>query len=180
MLQYKRTMDRLWGAAMVLGLLLAGIWWQANVGSFIPVNVKTETWVYVASLVALVFSLFALLARRMGYVQAFPNHLRVVTPFLRLKISYRRFRSVHPEEYHKLFPPLEASWAERSILAPFYPKTAVIVELYNYPLPPVILRFFLPEQMFHPQKIGLVLVVDDWMAMSTEIDSLFGDWQGAR
>ncbi len=149
-------------------------------GSFIPISVTTETWVYVAGLVVLSFTLFALLARRMGYVQAFGNHLRVATPFLRLKISYRRIRSVHPEEYHKLFPPMEATWAERSLLAPFYNKTVVVVELYNYPISPAILRLFLPAQMFHPQKIALVFVVADWMAMSTEIDSLFGDWQGGR
>jgi hypothetical protein len=173
-------MDRLWGPTLVLGLLLAGIWWQANLGSIIPVNVKTEIWVYVASLVVLAFTLFALLGRRMGYVQAFRNHLRVVTPFLRLKISYRRIRSVHPEEFHKMFPPSKGTWAERALLEPFYDQTAVVVELFSYPISPAVLRLFLPTQRVHPPKIGLVFVVADWMAMSTELDSLFGDWQGVR
>ena len=79
-----------------------------------------------------------------------------------------------------MFPPSEATWTERALLEPFYSKTAVVVELFNYPISPAILRLFLPPQMFHPQKIGLVFVVADWMALSTEIDSLFGDWQGVR
>jgi hypothetical protein len=179
LLIYKRVMDRLWAATLVLGLLLAGVWWQAIGGWFIPLSIATETWVYMAALVVLVFSIFALLARRMGFVQAYADHLRLVTPFLRLKVSYRRVRSVHLAEFSKLYPPSQAGWAEHRLLMPFYGQTAVLVELYEYPLSPGVLRFFLPRQMFHPQMTGLVLMVDDWMALSTEIDSLFGDWQGS-
>ncbi len=179
LLIYKRVMDRLWAATLVLGLLLAGVWWQAIGGWFIPLSIVTETWVYMAALVVLLFSIFALLARRMGFVQAYADHLRLVTPFLRLKVSYRRVRSVHLAEFSKLFPPNQTGWAEQRLLMPFYGQTAVLVELYEYPLSPGVLRFFLPRQMFHPQMTGLVLMVDDWMALSTEIDSLFGDWQGS-
>jgi hypothetical protein len=172
-------MDRLWFATLILGLLLAGVWWQAIGGWIIPLSIFTETWVYMAALVVLIFSIFTLLARRMGFVQAYADHLRLVTPFLRLKVSYRRVRSVHLAEFSKLFPPSQVGWADQRFLMPFYGQTAVLVELYEYPLSPGVLRFFLPRQMFHPQMAGLVLMVDDWMALSTQIDSLFGDWQGA-
>ena len=178
LLIYKRFMDRLWASTLVLGLLLAGVWWQAIGGWVIPLSIFTETWVYMAALVVLLFSVFALLARRMGFVQAYADHLRLVTPFLRLKVSYRRVRSVHLAEFSQLFPPSQASWAEHRLLMPFYGQTAVLVELYEYPLSLGVLRFFMPEQMFHPQMTGLVLMVEDWMALSTEIDSLFGNWQG--
>jgi hypothetical protein len=178
LLIYKRFMDRLWAATLVLGLLLAGVWWQALGGWVIPLSIFTETWVYMAALVVLLFSIFALLARRMGFVQAYADHLRLGTPFLRLKVSYRRVRSVHLAEFSQLFPPGQAGWAEHRLLTPFYGQTAVLVELYEYPLGLGALRFFMPKQMFHPQMTGLVLMVEDWMALSTEIDSLFGDWQG--
>ncbi len=180
LLIYKRFMDRVWGATLALGLLLAGVWWQAIGGWIIPISFSTETWVYVAALVVLVIGLFALLTRRMGYVQAHANHLRLSTPFLRLNISYRRVRSVRVAEFSKLFPPAAAGWAEKRLLMPFFGQSAVVIELYDYPLSPRVLRFFLPDQMFHPQMTGLVLMVEDWMALSTEIDSFFGDWQGSQ
>lgn len=169
-------MNRLWKATLVLGLLLAGLWWQALVGVIMPLHPPYENFVYLAALVVLGFTLFAMLARSMSYVQAFHNHIRVVTPFLRLKVSYSRVRSVRPAEFHKLFPPAEAGWAERRFLEPFYPLTVVFVELSRYPLPRGLLRLFLPPQMFYPQSRGLVFVVEDWMALSTEIESFRGQW----
>jgi hypothetical protein len=43
-------------------------------------------------------------------------------------------------------------------------------------LPPFFLRFFLAPQMFYKRGKGLVLLVPDWMALSTEIDTFVGAW----
>lgn len=177
LLLYRRFFDRLWKATLVLGLALAGVWWQGELGLIIVVPPALDPWIFLAAIVVLVFTLFAMLARNMSYVQARRDHLRVVTPFLRLKVSYRRVRSVHPAEFHQLFPPVEAGWADRRLLAPFYPETAVVVEVIDYPFSPALLRFFLPPQMFYPQMPGFVFVVNDWMTLSTEIDSLRGIYQ---
>ena len=174
LLLYKRFFDRLWKATLILGLLLAGVWWQGQLDFILPISPQIDPWVLLAALVVLMFSLFAMLARNMGYVQARQDHLRLVTPFLRLKISYRRIRSVHPAEFHQLYPPAEAGWAERRLLEPFYGDTAVVVELDAYPLSPGMLRFFLPPQMFYTQGPGFVFIVTDWMALSTEVDSMRG------
>jgi hypothetical protein len=118
-----------------------------------------------------------------AYLQIYSNYLSVVTPFLRLKISFRRVRSIHPTLVQQLFPPNESSWSQRSFLEPFYGKTAVVVELTDYPMNPALLRLFLPAQMFSPHFIGLVFLVPDWMKLSTELDSVYGAWlqgQGGR
>ena len=173
-------MDRLWKATLVLGLLLAGLWWQALIDVFIPIDPPYDYWVFVAALLVLGFTLFALLARNMSYVQAFPDHLRIVTPFLRLKVSYRRVLSVRAAEFYKLFPPQKANWATRRILAPYYRETVIIAELKAYPLPHGLLRLFFSPQMFYPQTRGFVFTVSDWMALSTEVDSFRGEWGGSQ
>ena len=173
---YRRMMDRLWGPTLTLGLLMLALWIWSDF--FFP-SLPT---IYVVMLLAgavftLAFSVFAILARTMAYVQPFPDHLRVVTPFLRLKISYRRLRSTHPTEFFRLFPASKASWAEHRYMEPFYDRTAVVVEFTQFPVNPRFLRMFLLPQMFSPQATALVFVVQDWMGLSTEIDSLISTWK---
>jgi hypothetical protein len=176
LLLYRRMMDRIWKPVLALvvvcGLIL-GISWLTGL-ALVPV--ESEPWLLGATLLLALAAAGAYLARTMAYVQARADHLRLVTPFLRLRISYRRIRSVHPSEFHQLFPPQGASWAQRRILEPFYGTTAVVVELISYPFSPRTLRLFLAPQMFSPQSKALVLLVPDWMALSTEIDSLTGYW----
>ncbi len=177
LLFYQRFMSRLWAATMVLGLILLSVWigeWAFHM-RFLPV--EANIWLAVAGCVALAFSLFAFFARKVAYVQPFRDHLRLVTPFLRINISYRRIRNSHPVVFQQLFPPKEASWAQRNLLSPFYGKTAVVIELNGYPMHPRLLRFFLAPQMFSPSSTGLVILVPDWMAFSTELDSFWGAWR---
>jgi hypothetical protein len=175
LLLYRRTMDRTLSAAVLLGVLVAVAWGWIYFGE--PQRMPDATpWLIAGGLVALVFAVFTYLARWMAYVQARPDHLRVVTPFLNLKVSYRRIRSVHPSDFQQLFPPNQTSWSQRNFLEPFFGMTAVVVELTSYPLNRGLLRLFLPRQMFSKGIPGLVFLVPDWMALSTELDSLQGTW----
>lgn len=177
LLLYKRWMDRIWKSTLVLGLLLFAIWfWTWWFGTNI-LHGQDNFWLLLGAVVVLGFSLFAFFARRMAYVQPRRDHLRLVTPFLRANISYRRLVSTHPADFAQIFPIKDASWALRRLLEPFYGMTAVVLELNGYPLPPALLRFFLAPQMFYRRAKGFVLLVPDWMALSTEMDSLVGAWQ---
>jgi hypothetical protein len=180
LLIYKRTMNRLLGPSLVLGLLLAGIWGWSWYYWTPVLPYGNDMWLILGAAVALGFSVFAFFARRVAYVQPRKDHLRVVTPFLRLNISYRRINSVHPTDFSQIVPPGEASWAQRRLFEPFYGMTTVVVELNGYPLPPFVLRFFLPAQMFSRGKPGLVLLVPDWMTFSTELDTLRSVNMGTR
>ncbi len=176
LLLYRRTMDRLWLATLILGVLLGVIWWFFWVIDSPWFNPGAENWLLAGSIFSLAFALFAFLTRNIAYVQPFRDHLRLVTPFLRLRISYQRIRSVHPSTFQQLFPPARASWAQRRLLDPFYPETAVVIDLNSYPMSPYMLRFFLSPQMFSPQSKGFVFLVPDWMDFSTELDSFRTAW----
>ncbi len=177
LLVYRRIMGRLAMPTLVLGLVFLAAWGWSQY-SLPPAFAKgAETWLLVGAGVSLLFGLFAFFSRGMTYVQPRRDHLRLVTPFLNLRISYRRVRSIHPASFVQLFPPQEAGWGERRLMEPFYGKTAVVVELMSFPLRPVFLRLFLPRQMFLRHFDGLVFVVADWIAFSTELDAFFGSWQ---
>ena len=96
LLLYRRVMSRLWPSAMILGLLLLVVWgWE---WFFTPPLLEDgdNIWLAVAGLVSLAFALFAFFGRSMAYVQPNRDHLRLVTPFLRMNISYRRLRNSRP------------------------------------------------------------------------------------
>lgn len=175
LLIYQRMMDRIWAITLVTGLLVAAIWWWG--GSLFPLLPDPYDTILIASgvvLITLAFLMF--LMRGMAYVQACTGFLRIATPFIRLKVSYRRIRTTHPVEFHKLFPPSKAGWANRHFLEPFYGQTVLVVELSEFPMSQAALRLFLPRVMFSTQSKGLVLVVKDWMALSTEMESFQGVW----
>lgn len=175
LLIYQRTMDRIWAATLVLGLLMAAAWWWS--GDFFPLfDQPFDTILIIGGVALTALAILIFLMRSMGYVQVGPDHLRIMTPFLRLKISFRRIRTTHPAEFAQLFPPSKSGWGERRLLEPFYGKTVLVLELSDYPISPAFLRLFLPRVMFSPQAKGFVLVVRDWMALSTELESYLGVW----
>jgi hypothetical protein len=176
LLLYQHLMDRLWAPTIVLGSMFFAVWWWSGV-LFPTIESPYDLFIAIISFVVLFFGIFAFLARKMSYVQVRSDHLRVVTPFLQLRISYRRVLSAHPAEFKSLFPPQKSSWAQRRFLESYYGNTAVVMELSAFPISPGILHLFLPSQMFDPRSKGLVFLVEDWMGLSTEIDSFQGAWR---
>lgn len=176
LLLYRRTMDRVWRITFLLGLILVATGWWALIRETEIFGISSDIWLFATAVVAFALSAFAFLARYMAYVQVHRDYFSVVTPFLRFRISFRRMRSVHPVLVQQVFPKEESSWAERNFLDPFYGKTALVMELNGYPMSPFLLRLFLPAQMFSTQSTGFVLLVPDWMKLSTELDSFHGVW----
>jgi hypothetical protein len=176
LLFYRRTADRLWKLNLLLGIVVAAAGWWALLRPTVIFGLENEQWLFAAAAVAFALSIAFFIARYFAYVQPRPGYLYFVTPFLRFNISYQRVRSVRPVLIQQIFPPGVSSWAQRSYLEPFYGKTALVMELKGYPLNPALMKLFLPNQLFSPQSTGLVLLVPDWMALSTELDSYIGAW----
>ena len=176
LLFYRRTMGRIWKATFILGLVVAAAGWWALLNKTIFLGFSSDMWLFMVAFLAFAISIFAFIANYLAYVQAHESYLFIATPFLRFRISFRRIRSAHPVLVQQLFPKEKSSWAERSFLDPFYGKTALVIELNGYPIQPALLKLFLPAQMFSPRSTGLVLMVSDWMKLSTEFDSLKGAW----
>jgi hypothetical protein len=176
LLLYRRSMDRIWKYTLFLGLLLLATWALPLLHERDLGWIGSKELLLAAAVTTLTITLFAFWGRTQAYVKVYQDHLRLVTPFLRLKISFRRMRSAHPALLQQLFPPQSAKWAQRRFLEPFYGKTVIVIELKGYPLSPTLLHLFLPEQMFSTQTEGLVILTDDWMKFSTELDTFHGNW----
>lgn len=121
--------------------------------------------------ISLIFSLFLLFTRKRAYVQLFDDHLRLVTPFLRMNVSYKRIQKSTTAQVYSLFPPKSLSLWNRDLIGPISGSTVVVIYLTSYPLSRFILSMFLSPFFFYDRTSHFVLIVDDWMSFNTDLDS---------
>ncbi|HSB00398.1 MAG TPA: hypothetical protein VLE49_07100 [Anaerolineales bacterium] len=121
---------------------------------------------------AILVGIFFWLIRFIAYVQPYPNYLKLVTPFLRINISYKRIKKTTATEMRYLFPLKGISGAARDIFEQLATKTALVIELTGYPISPTVLRLFLYRFFFKDKTSHLVIVVEDWMRFSSELESM--------
>jgi hypothetical protein len=60
----------------------------------------------------------------------------------------------------------------QDIFAPLATKTAMVIDLNGYPISPFILRLFLSRFFFKDKTPHLVILVNDWMRFSAELESM--------
>ena len=172
---YQHMLNRWWPAMITMGLGLFGIAYAEYIkpmGRFI-----TWPWQLAAAVggLAIFVGLFFIVIKYVAYIQPTPNYLKLVIPFMRLNISYKRIKKVLPSEMHYLFPPKSLSWWMQEIIAPLSNRTALVLELTSYPISPTVLRMFLSRFFFKDKSSHLVILVNDWMRLSAEIDSYRSD-----
>lgn len=145
LVMYTHMINRWWPAVLTLGLGLLALAWVLQWWGF-----EAWRWFTLGSvgLFVLVVALFMFTLRKSAYVQLFPDHLRLVTPFLRINISYKRFRRTSSATLGALFPPNSISSWRREIIAPLARMTALVIELNGYPISQQVLRFFLSPFFF--------------------------------
>ena len=165
--------DRWWPALFFIGLaLLAFAWWfYSDLYTRLTAPWQWESMTGLGGGVVLIsLAMFAL--RNSAYVQPRSDHLLLATPFLRMKISYSRIRRATSASMAVLFPPRGLRGMNREILNPLFKLTAVVVELNALPMPASTLRMFLSPFFFKDSTPHLVILVQDWMGFSTELESL--------
>lgn len=169
---YSHMLNRWLPATLALSIALFGVAWGV---SFTPEGRAQPYLVDVTAGLgglAFVLTLFLFIIRKAAYVQPFPTFLRLVTPFLRINISYKRFRGTTTSEMRILFPPTSLSGWRREIIAPLSSMTAIVVNLSDYPVPRPVLRWFLSPFFFRDKTPHLVILVKDWLRFSSELDSM--------
>jgi hypothetical protein len=174
---YTHLLNRWWrnvlGIGIVLVSLVVGLSYLPGAASW----VEKSTLQVVGSVGAfsILLAIFLVTIRKSAYVQPFDNHLRLVTPFLRLKISYRRIRQTSSVEIGRLFS-LKRPSRRRAILRSLKASTAIILDLNGLPLPRPALLMFLSPLFFPDKSPRIALFVPDWMEFSTELESYRSAW----
>lgn len=169
---YQHLLGRWWTPMIAIGLGMFGIaygQYMEPLGPFLPM-----TWIplVVIGVLAIIVGIFFFIIRQIAYVQAFPGYLKFVTPFMRLNISYKRIHKTTTVEMRQLFPPKSMSGWMRDIFSPLASQTALVIELKSFPISPFILRMFLSKFFFKDKTPHFVILVKDWMKLSSELDSM--------
>jgi hypothetical protein len=169
---YRHMLSRWWTPMVAIGLGMFALAYSEYIdplAQFLP-----ERWQLFATIggLSIVLGLFFWALRYFAYVQPLPSHLKLVTPFLRLNISYKRIRKTTATEMRYLFSYKSMSGWVRDIFSPLATQTAVVIELSGYPISPALLRLFLSRFFFKDKTPHLVILVKDWMRFSAELDSM--------
>jgi hypothetical protein len=172
----RRISGRLLALLFVLLALAAYDFWTEALG---------DNWFYLWIEIGVIFLfwLFYRFAERRAYVQARPDHLRLqgpLGPFSQIRISYGRVHSATAAQFAQHFPHARLSAAERRVLEPMYGATCLFVELTS--LPPSFRgrSLWFPRVLFGVARPGVLLAVDDWMALSRDIEIARTHYQTAR
>jgi len=169
---YRHMLNRWWPPMIAIGLGMFALAYSEYIdpiGRFLP-----ERWQLFAAIgvLSILVGVFFWILRFFAYVQPHPNYLKLVTPFVRLNISYKRIKKTTATEMRHLFSYKNMSGWIRDIFSPLANQTAVIVELSGYPISPVLLRLFLSRFFFKDKTPHFVILVKDWMRFSSELDSM--------
>lgn len=173
LLLYTRMLDRWWPALFFIGLGMFALAWPFYSDLYTRLT-EPWCWMTLAGVGGMVIaaSLLMLVLRSSAYVQPLPDRLRLVTPFLRMSISYRRIQRTTITAMATLFPPGKLSGLNRDILEPLFSRTALVIDLSALPIPAATLRLFLSPFFFKDKTPHIVILVRDWMRFSTELHSM--------
>jgi hypothetical protein len=169
---YRHMLNRWWPAMIAMGLGMFALAYSEYIeplGKILPWR-----WQLFAGIggLAILIGVFFWVIRFFAYVQPLPNSLKLVTPFMRLNISYKRFKKTTATEMRYLFAYKSMSGWVRDIFSPLANKTALIIDLNGYPISPVLMRLFLSRFFFKDKTPHLVILVQDWMRFSSELESM--------
>ena len=165
---YTTMMNRWWPAVFTLGIAVLGyaygLRWMGE---------EARKWQIMAGAGALVTvaGLVILTIRKFAYIQLFPTYFRLVTPFLRLNVSYKRVRRTSTTTFGAVFPPSSVSKWRAEIVQPLAKMTAIVIELTGYPVSRTALLFFLSPFFFKDKTPHFVILVENWMHFSSEFES---------
>ncbi len=180
---YTYTLNRWWKLLLWIGTLLlllaAGL---SLLPIFFPLvhflNLADATlWIVAgAGGFTILLALFLLTIRKSAYIQPFKSYLRLVTPLLRMNISYKRIRQASSVEMQRLFPIERYKGWRRKFLRPLGGQTAIVLDMIGWPLSRWALNLFLSPFFFPDKSPRLALLVPNWMEFSTEMESYRGAW----
>ncbi len=178
LLLYQRLSGRVREVLLLIVLSLAGL----VAYDLLVAPVLGSLWYAAPVALAAAFALwyyYAILMRRAA-LQVRPDMLRLQGPLVGMNISYGRIHSVTPTAMSQQYPREQLSGHEQGLLSGFTGHTCVLVELRSLPKGYGHRRLWFHRLLFGETRPGLLLLVEDWMALSQDIDGAHTAWQERR
>jgi hypothetical protein len=180
LLFYDRVMVRVRIPSLILAVLSLALWFGLD-QQWLGWPSANHSYLMLSSGVFFTgFWIFTWLSPILAYVQIMEDHLRMQTPFYRIRIPYKQIHNTRPVEIQKLFPLSRISSSQHEFLRPFYGRTALAVDLQGLPPPNFILRLFFHRFTFSPDSPGIVLLVDNWLGLSNQLSAKVDAWRMAH
>src|SRR5215216_3503278 len=123
---YRHMLSRWWTPMIAIGL---GMFALAYAEYIDPVG-RLLSWWQLAAVVgglAIFTGIFFWVIRYFAYVQPYPTYLKLVTPFMRINISYKRIQRTTTTEMRYLFSLKSMSGWVQDIFSPLANNTAVVI-----------------------------------------------------
>jgi hypothetical protein len=122
-------------------------------------------------LVVILWLYYAVLMPRAA-IHIAANHIRVQGPLYGRKLSFKRIRSVSADKLEQHYPYEMLTAGERPVLKSLHQQTCAFVELNSYPKAFKWRCCWFPRTLFGTRRTGLLCYVDDWMALSQNLESV--------
>lgn len=169
---YRHMVNRWWPAMIAIGLGMFALAYSEYIQPISQfISWRWQLFAAIGGL-AIFIGIFFWIIRFFAYVQPYPTYLKLVTPFLRINISYKRIKKTTSTEMRYLFSLKSMSGWVQDIFSPLANNTAVVIELSGYPISPNLLRLFLSRFFFKDKTPHFVILVKDWMRFSSELESM--------
>jgi hypothetical protein len=177
LLLFKEISKRLRGVLtlLLITMLAIGLYDQFN-------PILGDIWYlwWAAIAVALLLWIYYVVLLPRATIQMRPNYLRLQGPLRGLNVSYGRVHSATAGSLTQHFSWDSLSRSERNLLEPFQGRTVVFVELHSFPDAFKRRHWWFPRLLFGTSRPGLVLMVEDWMAVSRDIEAARSVWHQRR
>jgi hypothetical protein len=170
--RYRGLLLLLWVLLLVLGL------YDFNIRPIFGDNVWYMAWV--AAAVSFVLWLYyGVLVRRAGVVIQ-PRLLLVRGPLRTMKISYGRINTVTSTQLVRHHAPGQQKGVNRTLVEALGGQTCLHIALHSLPKQYKWRHYWYSPFLFSELNPGLLLVVDDWMALSRQLEVARSKWHEAN
>jgi hypothetical protein len=166
--RYRGLLLLLWVLLLVLAV------YDFNVRPIFDDTVWPMAWVALGASLILWFY-YGLLIRR-ATVTVQPRVLLVQGPLRSIRISYSRITAVTSTQLVRHHAPKQYKGPERIMLEALGGQTCLHIELKSYPKQYQQRRFWFSRFLFSDIRPGLLLVVEDWMALSRQLEVARSQW----
>lgn len=178
LLLYEFTSNRMRNKLLLLWVvLLAFILFDTFV-----VPVTGDLWFILWAVMPLLFALwiyYAFLIRRAALIVT-PKYMILQGPLTAVKISYGRVSTVTASHMSQHFDLKSLKGRQKFLVKPLYSYSCGFIELTSFPKKLGKRRLWFSPFLFSPRRKGLLLVVDDWMKLSRDVDDARQRWREAR
>ncbi len=177
LLIYERRVARYRLPSFIFAVVQLGLWYAAYAGYIDWPPEMDERYLLVGGVVTFLLWLFFLMAPARAYVQPKTDHIFLSTPFVRVVVPYRLIFNVTAMRLSDILGKSMVGKLERALRMPPERMQALRIDLVRYPRSWLLLRRFFGRLIVTPGKPGLILVVQDWMGLSVQIDSRLDAWR---